>query len=114
METKLIVKYRRPNDKWICPDCDAESDVGCNRCSVCGCEKNPTVNILKAWSPELERVNTTASVKKVTPASGHTMSGGYSASGHTSSDPSGETNNVVWVVVATLFILIFILIIAQS
>lgn len=110
METKLIVKYRRPSDRWVCPDCDAENDIGSVRCTVCGCEKNPSVSILKAWSPELERAGKADSSKRLISGPRSTSAGGYSSSGD---DSSTDSSNVFWLVVASVLVLMIIVLIAQ-
>ncbi len=54
-DTNVILKYRRPQDSWICPECDAENTLMYARCSVCGCGKFGTTAIVKAWSEADER-----------------------------------------------------------
>lgn len=70
-DTNVILKYRRPQDSWICPECDAENTLVHARCSVCGCGKFGTTAIVKAWSEADERP----------PASSHSaIRGPYSTS----------------------------------
>lgn len=54
-DTNVILKYRRPEDKWLCPECDAENALSYGNCSVCGCIRVPTSPIIKAWSEMDER-----------------------------------------------------------
>jgi len=60
MDTNVILKYRRPEDSWACPNCESENGMPYNRCALCGYERTPSVQILKAWSPELERAEAMA------------------------------------------------------
>lgn len=54
-DTNIILKYRRPQDSWLCPECDAENTLMYSRCSVCGCGKFGTPTIVKAWSEADEK-----------------------------------------------------------
>lgn len=51
METKVILKYKRPCDSWLCPDCDAENSMTVSRCTICDCVKTASVVIVKTWTP---------------------------------------------------------------
>lgn len=50
-DLNVILKYRRPQDSWLCPECDAENTLAYTSCSVCGCAKIGTPALVKAWSP---------------------------------------------------------------
>lgn len=54
-DTNIILKYRRPQDSWLCPECDAENALAYSRCNVCGCGNFGTPTIVKAWSEADEK-----------------------------------------------------------
>ena len=54
MDTNLMLKYKRERDCWLCPNCETENEMTFPGCTLCGYKKNPSVPILKAWSPEQE------------------------------------------------------------
>ena len=51
METKVILKYRRECDKWVCPECDAENNMTVARCTVCDSARTASATFLRQWSP---------------------------------------------------------------
>lgn len=34
-ETKVILKYKRECDSWLCPECDTENSISLGKCAVC-------------------------------------------------------------------------------
>ena len=43
-ETKVILKYKRERDSWLCPECDTENSITLGKCTVCGCRKTSTTD----------------------------------------------------------------------
>ncbi len=73
METKVILKYKRECDSWICPDCDTENHMTVGRCTVCGYGRTSTVSIVKAWTPadDVPEVESERSAYKSTYGTAH-------------------------------------------
>lgn len=59
-ETNTILRYKRPCNSWLCPDCDTENNISLGKCTVCGCRKSPSVTILKQWTEADDRPVTPA------------------------------------------------------
>ncbi len=59
-DTNVILKYRRPQDSWLCPECDSENTLSYSSCFVCGCGRVGTPVIVKAWTEMDERPPATA------------------------------------------------------
>lgn len=57
MEINVILKYRRPKDCWLCPECDSENDTATNRCFVCNCARPIGIELLRKWTPADDREN---------------------------------------------------------
>lgn len=55
MEPNVILKYKRPSDSWICPDCDCENKMDNENCFVCSCAKPATPTVISAWSEKDEQ-----------------------------------------------------------
>ncbi len=55
METNVILKYRRPKDCWLCPECDSENDISVNHCFVCNCARPMGIELLRKWNPNDDR-----------------------------------------------------------
>ena len=55
METNVILKYRREQDRWLCSECDSENSIMFGSCTVCGHKKTPDDYILKKWTEADER-----------------------------------------------------------
>lgn len=49
-EINTILRYKRPCDSWLCPDCDTENNISLGKCTVCGCSKSLSPTILKQWA----------------------------------------------------------------
>lgn len=54
-ETNTILRYKRPCDSWLCPDCDTENNISLGKCTVCGYRKSPSATILKQWTETDDR-----------------------------------------------------------
>lgn len=54
-EICTILKYKRPHDSWLCPECDTENSLSLGKCTVCGCRKTSTDIILKQWTEADDR-----------------------------------------------------------
>ena len=54
-DTNVILKYRRPQDSWLCPECDSENTLSYSSCFVCGCGRVGTPMIVKAWTEADEK-----------------------------------------------------------
>lgn len=54
-DTNTILRYKRPCDSWLCPDCDTENNISLGKCTVCGCRKSPSATILKQWTEADDR-----------------------------------------------------------
>lgn len=67
-ETNVILKYRRANDSWLCPECDSENQLTRGSCSVCGHKTMGRVTIVRAWNENDEK-------PPVTPGAGPGVSG---------------------------------------
>lgn len=50
----VILKYKRKEEKWICPGCETENSIGAGNCLLCGRARTPDAVILRAWSPQDE------------------------------------------------------------
>lgn len=57
-ETNTILRYKRPCDSWLCPDCDTENNISLGKCTVCGGRKSPSTTILKQWTEADDRMVT--------------------------------------------------------
>lgn len=67
-ETNIILKYKRDCDSWLCSDCDTENAMSLSRCTVCGCGKSSSAEVLKQWTEQTERT-VTPPKKKTSPTS---------------------------------------------
>ena len=76
-ETNVILKYRRTNDSWLCPDCDAENQLTQGSCAVCGYRQMGSVAIVRAWTEQDEMPPSYSSGAKTIP--GHMMTPGASS-----------------------------------
>ncbi|MBE7012417.1 MAG: hypothetical protein E7415_07065 [Ruminococcaceae bacterium] len=56
--TKVILKYRRDTDAWVCPVCDMENNATVGKCILCQGNKAPDSRILKQWKPEDDVIRT--------------------------------------------------------
>ena len=54
-ETNVILEYRRANDCWLCPECDAENQLTQASCAVCGYRQMGSVAIVRAWTEQDNR-----------------------------------------------------------
>ena len=63
-ETKVILKYKRECDSWLCPECDTENSISLDKCAVCNFRKTSEVAILKQWSAVDEHAVSTTSTTK--------------------------------------------------
>lgn len=117
METNVILKYRRESDCWACPNCDSENGMSFGRCAVCGFERNPSVRIIKAWSPEQERMEKMSALRDpaVNPVYRTDYSKPtYSSSGYSSAPSEESSMKYVWIVLAAVITLVFIIAIAAN
>ncbi len=48
-ETNVILKYKRKEDRWVCPICDTENAMTTDCCSVCGESFKQGFTVLKKW-----------------------------------------------------------------
>lgn len=49
-ETNIILKYKRPDESWLCPECDVENSMSLGECTICGYRKTLSATILKKWT----------------------------------------------------------------
>ncbi len=54
MDANVILKYKREEDRWVCPECDTENSVERGKCHLCGFIRTEGVAYKRAWSPEDE------------------------------------------------------------
>ena len=54
METKVLLKYHRDCDAWLCPECDTENPISVTNCDVCNCKRSSSFIILKQFTKETE------------------------------------------------------------
>ena len=50
----VILKYKRREDRWICPLCETENYLQTQKCILCGGEKTIDAKIAEAWSEKNE------------------------------------------------------------
>lgn len=55
MEPNVILKYKRPTDSWLCPDCDCENSMDKTNCSMCACERPVYPVLVNAWKESDEK-----------------------------------------------------------
>jgi len=100
-ETKVILKYKRENDCWLCPECDTENNVSLGKCTVCGLKKSPSAVILKQWTEADDKPITPPKKKTVTTPTGPVFK-------DTDKDeyiPEEENKNkIIWWIVAIIII----------
>lgn len=111
-EVHEILRYKRPYDSWLCPECDTENSVSLGKCMVCGCKKTSSATILKQWTEADDRP-VTPPPKKATTST--TTTSVLEDTEKDSYVPEEETNNnkiILGVIIA--IIIIFFLLIAIS
>lgn len=54
-EVHEILRYKRPCDSWLCPECDTENSLSLGKCSVCGCIKTSSATIVNQWTEAEDR-----------------------------------------------------------
>lgn len=54
-DTNVILKYRRPQDSWLCPECDSENAPAYSNCFVCGSCRVGAPVVVRAWNEMDER-----------------------------------------------------------
>lgn len=120
-DTNIILKYRRPQDSWLCPECDAENTLSYSRCTVCGCGKFGTPTIVKAWSVADEKppVNPAAPTVNPNPVGRPSVGFGkmtpsYTASGKEMGRPvytppkTHSHTAIIWTIVIVAIVLLLI------
>lgn len=121
METKVILKYRRERDSWLCGECDTENSMSVEKCIVCGYRKSTSSTILKTWTEADERpVIPVRPVDRKRPMGGGTPPSGPSrppyrppsGSGHTDSGYTSYTDKnsvgIAWGILAIIIVIILI------
>ena len=113
-DTNVVLKYRRPEDCWICPNCDSENKMTNGFCSVCGTQYvNYSTTILRHWVPEDDRPHKPHTPPIVTTPGGG-MGGGIEpprSTPHSKTDDEskGKIIGAVFAVVMVLIVLIAII-----
>lgn len=114
-ETNVILKYRRTNDSWLCPDCDAENQLTQGSCAVCGYRQMGSVAIVRAWTEQDERMPDPSSGGKTFP--GHMMTPSASSEisdpGYTPKAESSGGKVFLWIA-AIFAIIVFICFVIYS
>lgn len=117
METNVILKYRRETDCWACQNCDSENSMSFGKCAVCGLERNPSVHILKAWSPEQERMEKMAAFRSPTGNPAYRTDypkPTYSSTSYGSGSSGDSDVKYLWIIIAAVLILAFIIAIVAN
>ena len=66
-DVNVIMKYRRPADCWVCPECETENNILLAKCAVCTRQKDNKVRIISAWSEKDEVAETYIPPRTSTP-----------------------------------------------
>lgn len=98
-EVHEILKYKRPFDCWVCPDCDAENNMSIAECAVCGCRKSSSDTILKRRIEEGEGIKITP--KKVTPPDSKPIKKKTDKGVYVTND---ENKKIIWVIIIAIII----------
>lgn len=98
-ETNIILKYKRDCDSWLCSGCDTENAMSLSRCTVCGCRKSSSAEVLKQWTEQTERTVTPPN-KKTSPTSEPISKG-------TDKDApeGGNKNKIIWGIIIAIIII---------
>ena len=118
-ETSTILKYRRPQDSWLCPECDSENTLSYSTCSVCGCGIVGAPKIVKAWSLLDDRPSPYGRPTYVNPgvALSKPGSGGMSGPIGRPISPPKESHSVrafLWTIVVILAIIMIAFLCAEN
>ncbi len=54
MDSNTILKYKRREACWICPECEMENRLDMNKCILCGRIRTDNIPYVRAWSAEDE------------------------------------------------------------
>ncbi|MCI5604390.1 MAG: hypothetical protein MR413_01890 [Clostridia bacterium] len=106
-ETNTILRYKRPCDSWLCPNCDTENNISLGKCTVCGCRKSPSATILKQWTEADDRP-VTPPKKTPTPAPSGPV---FKDTDKDDYIPEEENKNkIVWGIIIAIIIIAIIII----
>lgn len=110
-ETKVILKYKRECDSWLCPECDTENSISLGKCAVCNFRKTSEVAILKPWSAVDERAASTNTTTKT-----NTSTSIFKDDDYTPPAEENETNKnkIIWGIVAAIVIILILIGISQN
>ncbi|MBO5007619.1 MAG: hypothetical protein J6D26_02155 [Clostridia bacterium] len=101
METKVILKYRRECDSWLCNECDMENSMLLTKCIVCGCGKSST--ILRTWTEADEYLEKISDDMPV-----------FKDDKDTSAKNGTNEGNILWAIIIILIIIGLIVAICQD
>lgn len=105
-EINIILKYKRSNDSWLCPECDTENSITLGKCVVCGCRKTSTTTILKRWTEADEGLVT--ETPKETPI----FKDGEEDT-HTPEEKSNK-NKIIWGIIVAIIVIGIIVAVVQA
>lgn len=112
-EVHEILRYKRPYDSWLCPECDTENSVSLGKCTVCGCRKTSSATILKQWTEADDRPVTPPPKKTTTSTSTTSV---FKDTEKDSYVPEEETNKnkIIWGIIIAIIIIFLLIAISQG
>lgn len=103
-ETNTILKYKRPYDSWLCPECDTENDVSLGKCIACGSQRNFSSVAMLNHRTEDDEIPVTPPPKKTPPTSEpvfkETCEDDYA--------PKEKKNKIIWGIAIIIVVLIIV------